>query len=146
MTSLPLDPRIFAVINFWGISIFCLILGMKYVSSDTCDNLLQKKSPAIAIVLCVIWIIFLGLRPVHILFGDTVVYARTYRVTSPDFGEIDLHKEWLFSLYRTWCKSMGLSVNMFLFFIEVGYIGFMLLSFKKFFGLFYLPGCFCVHY
>ena len=132
MTSLPLDPRIFAIVNFWGISIFCFILGLKYVSSDTCNNLLQKKSPAIAIVLCVIWIIFLGLRPVHILFGDTVVYARTYRVTSPDFGEIDLHKEWLFSLYRTWCKSMGLSVNTFLFFIEVGYIGFMFLSFKKF--------------
>lgn len=132
MTPLPLDPKLFAVINFWGISLFCLFLGMKYVSSDTCENLLQKKSPATAFIFCLIWTILLGLRPAHILFGDTVNYARTYMATSPSFGEIDFHKEWLFALYRTWCRSMGFSVNTFLFFIEVGYVGFMLLAFKKF--------------
>ena len=63
MSSLPLDPKLFSVISFWGISIFCLLIGLKYVSSDTCENLLQKKSPAPAIVLCIIWILFLGLRP-----------------------------------------------------------------------------------
>lgn len=132
MTPLPLDPKLFAVINFWGISLFCLFLGMKYVSSDTCENLLEKKSPATAFIFCLIWTILLGLRPAHILFGDTVNYARTYMATSPVFGEIDFNKEWLFALYRTWCRSMGFSVNTFLLIIELGYIGFMLLAFKKF--------------
>lgn len=131
MTSIPLDPRLFGPINFWVISIFCFLLGLKYVASDTCDNLLQKKSPIIAIIFCFIWIIFLGLRPPLALFGDTVTYARTYRGTSPEFGEIDFHKEWLFALFRTWCKSMQFSVNTFLLLIEMGYIGFMLLAFKK---------------
>ena len=132
MTPLPLDPKLFSVINFWGISLFCLFLGMKYVSSDTCENLLQKKSPATAFIFCLIWTILLGLRPPHIMFGDTVNYARTYMVTSPEFGEIDFNKEWLFVLYRKWCRSMGFSVNTFLLLIEVGYIGFSLLAFKKF--------------
>lgn len=132
MTSLPLDPRLFSVIHFWGISIICFLLGLKYVSSDTCQNLLEKKSPAIAFIFCFIWIIFLGLRPAHYLFGDTVTYAHTYMVTSPEFGEIDFHKEWLFALFRTWCKSMGFSATTFLFLIELGYVGFMLVAFKKF--------------
>ena len=132
MTSLPLDPRLFGVLHFWVTSIFCLILGMKYVSSDSCENLLQKKSPATAFVFCLIWIIFLGLRPPHVLFGDTMTYARTYRVVSTEFGEIDFHKEWLFAMFRTACKAMGLSVNTFFLLIEAGYIGFMLMAFKKF--------------
>lgn len=131
MGPLPLNPQIFPVINFWAISIFCLIMGLKYVSSDSCANLLQPKSPVAATMFCVIWILFLGLRPAHWTFGDTAVYAYTYMHTSPEFGEIDFHKEWLFALFRTWCRSMGFSVTTFLFLIEFGYIGFMLLAFKK---------------
>ncbi|MBR0047432.1 MAG: EpsG family protein [Bacteroidaceae bacterium] len=131
MFPLPLDPRIFPVINFWGISIFCILLGLKYVSSDSCDNLLQQKSPAWATIFCFIWIFFLGLRPAHYTFGDTAVYAHTYLRTSTEYAEIDFHKEWLFALFRTWCRAMGFSVTTFFLLIELGYVGFMLLAFKK---------------
>ena len=131
MYPLPLDPKLFPVISFWAISILCVIFGLKYVSSDTCDNLLQKKSPMGATVFCIIWILFLGLRPAHWTFGDTAVYAHTYMGTSPEFGEIDFHKEWLFALFRTWCRAMGFSVTTFFLLIEMGYVGFMLIAFKK---------------
>ena len=84
-----------------------------------------------ALILIIFLILFIGLRPVHRLFGDTTTYARTYRAISSEFGEIDWSGEWFFSLIRTCCKSMGFSVSGFFLVVEAGYLGFMFWAYKK---------------
>ncbi|MBR6986049.1 MAG: S1 RNA-binding domain-containing protein [Ruminococcus sp.] len=84
-----------------------------------------------ALIMICVYIILMGLRPVHYFFGDTVNYAATYARTQPVFGEIDFQKEWLFALFRTWCRSMGFPVNVYFLLIEIGYLGFMFWAYKK---------------
>ena len=104
---------------------------LNYSSSNSCDKLLTSGSMVPALILIIILILFIGLRPVHRLFGDTTTYARTYRAISSEFGEIDWSGEWFFSLIRTCCKSMGFSVSGFFLVVEAGYLGFMFWAYKK---------------
>ena len=84
-----------------------------------------------ALLLTIFLVIFIGLRPVHWIYGDTMTYARTYTLISSEYGEIDWHAEWLFSVIRTWCKSMGFTVSGFFIVVEAGYLGFMFWAYKK---------------
>lgn len=131
MVALPIQPELIIQLFYWVTFIICVFTYINYSSSTSCEKLLNKNSIVPALILICVYIIVLGLRPVSPRFGDTVNYARTYRNTLPLFGEIDMSKEWLFALFRTWCRSMGFSVNVFLLFIEIGYLGLMFWAYKK---------------
>ena len=131
MMALPIPPEVIIQMFFWVTFLLCIFAFFNYSSSSNCDKLLVNNSMAPALIVICVYIIFIGLRPVHYIFGDTVNYALTYRNTLPIFGEIDFHKEWLFALFRTWCRSMGFSVNMFFLILEAGYLGLMFWAYKK---------------
>lgn len=131
MTALPITATLLIQLFYWATFIFCLFAFFDYSSSGSCDKLLVKNSMVPALIMICIYIILMGLRPVHYFFGDTVNYAATYAKTLPVFGEIDFHGEWLFALFRTWCRSMGFTVNLYFFIIEIGYLGFMFWAYKK---------------
>lgn len=131
MTALPFSPEVIIQMFFWVTFLLCIFAFFNYSASGNCDKLLNNNSMVPALIVISIYIIVIGLRPVSSRFGDTVNYARTYRNTLPIFGEIDYHKEWLFALFRTWCRSMGFTVNMFFLLLEIGYLGFMFWAYKK---------------
>ncbi len=131
MTPLPVDPQLIPQIFFWMVFITCLIMFFHYSSSNNCDKLLTTGSMVPALLLTIFLVIFIGLRPVHWIYGDTMTYARTYTRISSEYGEIDWHAEWLFSVIRTWCKSMGFTVSGFFIVVEAGYLGFMFWAYKK---------------
>ena len=131
MDPLPVDPHVIPQVFYWLVFAICLILFFSYSSSNNCDKLLTSGSMVPALILTVFLILFIGLRPVSILFGDTTTYARTYRAISPVFGEIDWKGEWFFSIIRTWCKSMGFTVSGFFLVVEAGYLGCMFWAYKK---------------
>lgn len=131
MTPLPVDPQLIPQIFFWMVFITCLIMFFHYSSSNNCDKLLTTGSMVPALLLTIFLVIFIGLRPVHWIYGDTMTYARTYTLISSEYGEIDWHAEWLFSVIRTWCKSMGFTVSGFFIVVEAGYLGFMFWAYKK---------------
>lgn len=120
-------PQIF----YWLVFVICLLLFFRYSGSDSCQNLMSNGSSAPALLLTVFLVIFIGLRPAHWIFGDTVTYARTYMLTPPVFGEIDWHEEWLFATIRTWCRVMGFTVSGFFLIVEAGYLGFMFWAYRK---------------
>lgn len=131
MSALPISASLIIQSFYWVTFIICLLFFFNYSGSGNCDKLLTKNSMAPALIMICIYIIVIGLRPVHYLFGDTVNYAATYAMTLPVFGEIDFHGEWLFALFRTWCRSMGFSVNIYFLIIEIGYLGLMFWAYKK---------------
>lgn len=102
-----------------------------YSNSKNCDKLLTRESMVPALVLTIFLIIFIGLRPIWVGFGDTVIYSHTYKRITPVYGDIDWHAEWLFSIIRTWCKSMNFTVSGFFIIVEAGYMGFMFWAYKK---------------
>ena len=131
MMPLPIQPQTIIEVFFWGVFFLCLFLYFAYQSSASCEKLLRENSPFPAVLLTCLLILYVGLRPVHFLFGDTVNYANTYYRTLPVFGEIDWQKEWLFSTFRVWCKSMNFTVYMYFLIIEIGYLGFMFWAYRK---------------
>ena len=131
MSAIPIPAQMIIQLFYWVTFIICLFTFFNYSGSGSCDKLLEKNSMAPALIMICVYIIVTGLRPVHYMFGDTVNYAATYARTMPVFGEIDFHKEWLFALFRTWCRSMGFPVNVYFLLIEMGYLGFMFWAYKK---------------
>lgn len=131
MTALPILPETIIQLFFWVTFLICIFTFFNYSGSNSCDKLLVKNSMVPALMVICIYILVIGLRPVHYMFGDTVNYALTYGKTLPVFGEIDFQKEWFFALFRTWCRSMGFTVNMFFLLLEAGYLGIMFWAYKK---------------
>lgn len=131
MTAIPIPAELIIQMFYWVTFLICIFTFFNYSGSNNCDKLLSKNSMAPALIMICVYIIIIGLRPVNYRFGDTVNYAATYARTLPIFGEIDYHKEWLFALFRTWCRSMGFSVNVYFLIIEIGYLGLMFWAYKK---------------
>lgn len=131
MNPLPIDPELIPIIFHWVVTLLCVALCLQYSSSENCDNLLKQNSSAGMIIVSLLFVLFLGMRPIWWGFGDTVTYARTYRAISNTAIEIDWSKEWLFAAIRALCKSLGFTVTMFFLVIELGYIGLMVWAFQK---------------
>ena len=65
---------------------------------------------------------WLGLRPVHFLFGDSVNYALEYRLLNIREVRMNWHGEWIWQWLMVGCKKAGLSIEVFFTIVEAGYI------------------------
>lgn len=131
MTALPVTATLVVQLFYWVTFLICILTFLNYSSSRNCEKLLSKNAMTPALIMVCVYILLMGLRPINIRFVDTVNYARTYRNTLPIYSEIDFNKEWFFSLYRVWCRSMGFTVNTYFLIIEIGYLGLMFWAYKK---------------
>lgn len=132
MSALPIDPYIIPQLYYWGVFIVCLFLYFNYSGSDNCDKLLKKNSMLPALILSVFLIVYMGLRPVSPMFGDTMGYAMGYRALNPQSAifSVDLNEEWFWAFVQIVCKSAGMSVNGWFLIIEIGYIGLAFLGMR----------------
>lgn len=113
----------------------CLFLYFNYSGSDNCNKLLQKNSMWPALLLSLLLMVFIGLRPLHYIFGDMVNYAHGYRFDpiNTTFA-IDLSKEWLWRFIRDMCRVAGVSMNVWFFIIATMYIGCAFVGVRKLVG------------
>ena len=135
MNPLPLDPVLVTQIYNWFVFIVCLFLYLKYSGSDNCNNLLQKYSRLPALLLTVILMFYMGLRPIHYVFGDTVSYAYGYHFAMLNASfSIDLNSEWLWRFVQSVCQHAGLTVSAWFLIIEIFYLGFVILALNLLLG------------
>jgi len=136
MNPLPLDPIVVTQIYQWGVFIICLFLYFNYSGSNNCDKLLKKGSMVPALVLTLFLIVYMGLRPVSNMFGDTWNYAYIYNKmpVRPAIFAIDLNSEWLWGFIMNTCKASHLTVSTWFLIIEIGYLGLALLGLKLLLG------------
>lgn len=136
MSPLPIDPYVVCQIYYWGIFIISLFLYFNYSGSSNCDRLLAKHSmtPALMLTLCLI--IYMGLRPVSYMFGDTVNYAYIYRnmPIRPAIFVVDFDQEWFWGFIMNTCKAAHLTVNTWFIIIEIGYLGFVFIGLRILLG------------
>ena len=135
MTPLPIQAQLFPQIYYWGVFIACLFLYFNYSGSDNCNKLLQKNSMAPALVFSVLLIVFIGMRPLSYMFGDSANYAHGYAFDPINaVFSVDLSKEWFWRFLRDTFRAMGLTVHFWFFIIAVVYISFPLFGFQKLVG------------
>lgn len=127
MTAIPIEPRLLTQIYYWLVFVVCLFLYFNYSGSDNCNKLLQKNSMVPALILTIFLMIFMGLRPVSYVFGDTINYALGYKLEVGDaLFSIDFEKEWFWAFVKFACKQAGLTVHAWFLIIEIAYLGFVL--------------------
>ena len=135
MTPLPIQAQLFPQIYYWGVFLACLFLYFNYSGSDNCNKLLQKNSIAPALVFSVLLIVFIGMRPLSYMFGDSANYAHGYAFDPINaVFSVDLSKEWFWRFLRDTCRVMGGTVHFWFFIIAVVYISFPLIGFQKLVG------------
>ena len=135
MNALPIGPGLVPQLYYWAVFLFCLFLYFNYSGSDNCDKLLKKNSMYPALILTLFLMVYMGLRPVSHVFGDTVNYAWGYKLANGSaFFKIDFDKEWLWDFIMLTCKQSGFTVNMWFLLIEIGYLGFVFLGLKRLLG------------
>lgn len=135
MTPLPIQAQLFPQIYYWGVFIFSLFLYFNYSGSDNCNKLLQKNSMAPALVFSVLLIVFIGMRPLSYMFGDSDNYAYGFAFDPINaVFSVDLNKEWFWRFLRDTCRVMGFTVHFWFFIIAIVYISFPLLGFQKLVG------------
>lgn len=111
----------------------CVGSGLFYLSSNV-NVILYKRKPITSIgimLLSIILMLFLGLRPVSYYvpaFGDSYYYYHAFKMLdeymSPQFGT-----EWLWNNLNLFFRDLGDDEGvLFFLFVEVCYIGFMLLA------------------
>lgn len=135
MSALPIEPLLLIQIYHWLVFVICLFLYFNYSGSNNCDKLLQKNSTVPTLLLTAFLIIFMGLRPVNYLFGDTINYAMGYKYDAGSaIFEINFDKEWFWSFVRFACRQSGLTVHAWFLIIEIGYLGFVFLGLRILLG------------
>lgn len=126
-----ISPYIYAQVYYWTAFIICAIVFFRYSSSPNNRMLLQQNTFTAALALSFIAILFLGLRPIHYVFGDMVLYANGYRYAQISGMAIEAKGEWVFAMMQQVCINLGLSANFFFFIVTLGYIGFQYWACRK---------------
>lgn len=116
----------------WTMFALTIIVGLKYLSSGDNTNLLRDNTSVPTYFFVLTIILFIGLRPVSYVFGDTGNYAVDYgRIDTGTPYKIDFGEEWLFQGVE-WCfAKLDMDVKYFFFLIEIGYMGFVFWAMQK---------------
>lgn len=110
-----------------------LFVGLRYINSPGYD-LQEKGAPdfVLPLILCVVYAVFLGGRPVSRLFGDTINYAREYWDMEVFGVQMNWSGEWVWQWFMVMCKSLDLSLEWFFTLVDLGYFLSVLWAIKKF--------------
>lgn len=127
----------------WSTFALCVLIFFKYCSSSRSTIVARNKPDTwLALLYCIAFAIWMGLRPVHLEgFADSSTYRVAYELMSRDIMRgtvnvsdellIDPDSEWLWDfLQRTFALSHA-PVEWFFLFIECLYIGFMYLGIRR---------------
>lgn len=135
INALPIGPTLVPKLYYWVVFIVCLFLYFNYSGSGSCDKLLKKNSMFPALMLTLFLMVYMGLRPVSEVFGDSVNYNYIYQqAVGLAIFHIDLSSEWFWSFIMLTCKQLDFTVNMWFLLIEIGYLGFVFWGLKILLG------------
>ena len=94
---------------------------------------LEKTSMTVPLLMSLLFVVWLGGRPVSHEFGDTVNYAMFYLLFSPDMEIVpSLKNEWVWAALNVLSKRADFDIHAFFTLVEAGYIFSVLWAVKKF--------------
>lgn len=104
-----------------------------YLGSNGYTLQIKKKNFIPSLIISLLFVFWIGNRPVSWVFGDTINYAASYVLMETE-GSIhfDLHSEWIWYFLMLTSKKFGLNIHAFFTIIEAGYILSVLWAVKRF--------------
>lgn len=118
------SPFVYSQVYYWCAFILCAIVFLRYSMSANNALLLKQNTFVPALLLCVLAILFLGLRPTSIAFGDMMTYAKGYRYGQMTGNAVVSKGEWVFASLQQICLNLGLPETIFFLICAIGYIYF----------------------
>lgn len=112
----------------------CWITAFSYMSSNTCNKLLQKNSCIFPILFALLIAYYLGLRPVSgRYFVDMLMYNHYWNIVDVNthISYFDWHKEWFFQFLVIYCKKMVRDAHFWFLVVELFYVGAQIWACKK---------------
>jgi hypothetical protein len=117
-----MNPFIYQKVFVAVMATIAVIAGGMRLSSPDSRYKEVGSSLFLPIALSFILVFWIGLRPVSVAFGDTVIYASGYSKLDPHHVTMDWSSEWVWQWLMNGCKAAGLSTQMFFFIVAAGYI------------------------
>lgn len=118
---------------FVGVTVaMAVVMGLARVSSPGSGHKETGSNFLLPLALCTVLVLWIGLRPVSVAFGDTVNYAHGYARLDPHHVSMDWGEEWVWQWLMNGCKAAGLSVNLFFLVVAAGYVYSALFAVKRF--------------
>lgn len=112
------------------IIIFTLISCSQLNGQSSANISKGSNNTQLAYILTVAFALFIGLRPLSAIFGDSWVYNYTYELMKNNIGgEYKNPSEWIWSETMYFC-SQTVGVSIFFTLVSLGYFGFTLLACK----------------
>lgn len=127
-----MDPHLYFPLFLTFVGILSISTAFRYIGSSNYALQEEQHSLAVPLLLCIFLVIWLGYRPAHYIFGDTINYAYGYRRLIPGATEINWNSEWVWEWITITCKSLNLSVEAYFAVAETGYILSILWAVNKF--------------
>lgn len=126
MINAELYERLFLYIIIIFTLISCLLLnGLGYAAISK-----GSKNSQLALLLTIVFSLFIGFRPLSAAFGDSWVYNYTYELMKSNIGgAYETSSEWIWSEMMYFC-SQTVDVSIFFTLVSLGYFGFTLLACK----------------
>ena len=107
--------------------VICLLTGIYYLDSNSCQKLLKQNSALLPFLLTVILIIYIGLRPIRgRFFGDMAMYHHVWRLVDESSLATNLfesNREWFFQFIMVSSKRIVPEPQFFFLLVDVIYFG-----------------------
>ena len=117
-----MNPSYYQEFFTGGMAALAIIVGGVLASSPDSRHQLEGRSIVLPLLLCIALTFWIGLRPVSSVFGDTVNYAREYRMMNPRHISMDWSGEWIWQWLMNGCRAVGFSIQTFFTIVAAGYI------------------------
>lgn len=126
-------PQYYDDIFYWTLFSICLLTGLYYHDSKSCEKLLKRYSIFLPILLAIIIIVVLGLRPISWYFGDMPLYAHRWNIEDFDLfnSTFDFRGEWFFDFVLITSKQFIPNVQYWFLIVALFYIGCQLWACKR---------------
>ena len=115
------DPTLYEKIHILIVLLFTLYYFSVIQGKKAAQLINRKRSHYLIYVYILAFTIVVGLRPISYLFGDSIVYVRTYQAFSQMPEGIVATRDSLFYLFM-WVCSQFISVYFFFLIIEILYV------------------------
>lgn len=115
-------------------AILCWITAITYMSSNTCNKLLQQNSSFFPVLFAMLIAVYLGSRPVSgRYFVDMIMYNHYWNIVDVNtpIKYFDWHSEWFFQFLVIYCKKMVHDAHFWFLVVDIIYVGSQIWACKK---------------
>lgn len=132
---------IYSYTDYFNYLVFALIVvaAFESFSGKLFKPEVRAVNSIIGFIVIIVVILYMGLRPVSSVFGDTVIYAYSFYRIQMNIDQFQILKdgEWVFNIIMFWFAKYS-NVHIFFLFCTTTYVGALWWAFKRIFREDYL--------